>query len=103
MKQYISQQAQSPSTAKMTALGIYISVSLFFLMGTILEFAVVLYLQRKQEYIHGKKKRNTSIIKKDGTLSELQLFGTKLDSMAFIFFMSSFILFNMVYWIYYSM
>ena len=88
----------------MTALGIYISVSLFFLMGTILEFAIVLYLHRKQEYNNGKKKKkNANFIIKGGPLSELQLFGTILDGMAFIFFMSSFILFNVVYWMYYSM
>ena len=103
MPNHISVQAQSPSTAKMTALGIYISVSLFFLMGAIVEFAVVLYLQRKQDYVQGTKKKNVSLVNNGGSFSELKSFGTKLDSIAFVFFMSSFILFNMVYWIYYCM
>ena len=49
-------QSESPSTTKLNDLGMYLLVSLFFVVFAMLEFAVVLLVQRDQDH-----KRNSFI------------------------------------------
>lgn len=42
-------QSESPSTSKMNNLGFYLLVSLFFVVAALMEFALVLLVQRKMD------------------------------------------------------
>ena len=83
----------------MSALGVYLSVSLLYVMGTIIEFAIVLFLQRKHDFhreIHPEKmeKKNKKKIYPPGS----NIFSVKIDTISFILFTISYIIFNAVYW-----
>ena len=54
--QFYLLQSESPSTTKLNDLGVYLLVSLFFVVFAMLEFAVVLLVQRDQDH-----KRNSFI------------------------------------------
>ena len=56
MPQFYLLQSESPSTTKLNDLGVYLLVSLFFVVFAMLEFAVVLLVQRDQD-----SKRNSFI------------------------------------------
>ena len=56
LPQYHLLQSESPSTTKLNDLGVYLLVSLFFVVFAMLEFAVVLLVQRDQD-----SKRNSFI------------------------------------------
>ena len=56
MPQLYLLQSESPSTTKLNDLGVYLLVSLFFVVFAMLEFAVVLLVQRDQD-----SKRNSFI------------------------------------------
>ena len=82
----------------MSALGVYLSVSLLYVMGTIIEFAIVLFLQRKhdfcQEITPEKMEKNKKKISPPGS----NRFSVKIDTISFILFTISYIIFNTVYW-----
>ena len=56
-------QSESPSTTKLNDLGVYLLVSLFFVVFAMLEFAVVLLVQRdldsKRNHFVSQEKSNT--------------------------------------------
>ena len=56
LPQFYLFQSESPSTTKLNDLGVYLLVSLFFVVFAMLEFAVVLLVQRDQD-----SKRNSFI------------------------------------------
>ena len=63
-KFYIFLQAYSPSGANLNALGVYLLVSLFFVIATMFEFAIVLLVSRNRlialdglGFLHGNKRR----------------------------------------------
>ena len=56
LPQFYLLQSESPSTTKLNDLGVYLLVSLFFVVFAMLEFAVVLLVQRDQD-----SKRNSFI------------------------------------------
>ena len=73
-------------------------------MGTIIEFAIVLFLQRKQHLnrlIHPEKYEKSR--KKKTPLPEFDVFSAKIDAKSFVLFFISYILFNAVYWLHYLM
>ena len=77
-------------------------VSLCFVMGTIIEFAIVLFLQRKQDFhqeINPEKIEKKQ--KKSMGLPGSTRFSVKIDAKSFILFSMSYILFNAVYWLHY--
>merc|ERR1712088_1027336 len=45
----IAQQAESPSSGKFTALGIYLLTSLIFIVAAFIEFAFILLLQQRND------------------------------------------------------
>ena len=83
----------------MNALGIYLLASLTFVIGTILEFAVIMFLQRRCELSEDAKVAMTKhlIIRKDSF--DIKRLSAKIDGMAMVHFLSGYILFNSVYWI----
>ena len=77
-------------------------MSLWFVMGTIIEFAIVLFLQRKQDFhqeINPEKIEKTQ--KKSMGLPGSTRFSVKIDAKSFVLFSMSYILFNAVYWLHY--
>ena len=83
----------------MNALGIYLLASLTFVIGTILEFAVIMFLQRRSELRAGTKVETTKtlIIRRDSF--DIKRLSAKIDGIAVILFLSGYILFNAFYWI----
>ena len=82
----------------MNALGIYLLASLTFVIGTILEFAVIMFLQRRSELRAGTKVETTKtlIIRRDSF--DIKRLSAKIDGMAMVLFLSGYILFNAFYW-----
>ena len=112
----------------MDKLGIYLSVSLYFVVGTLVEFALVLFLkiyyEQKKSKIKNLKQLNS--IEPDDTLNELdfekwkkktshndieskkldrekklicsEIPLIKIDTYASFIFISGYILFNIIYW-----
>ena len=73
-------------------------------MGTIIEFAIVLFLQRKQHLnrlIHPEKHEKSR--KKKMPAPEFDIFSAKIDATSFILFAISYAMFNAVYWLHYLM
>ena len=71
-------------------------------MGTIIEFAIVLFLQRKQDFhqeINPEKIEKTQ--KKNMGLPGSTRFSVNIDAKSFVLFFMSYILFNAVYWLHY--
>ena len=83
----------------MNALGIYLLASLTFVIGTILEFALIMFLQRRNELSGGTKvaMTNSLIIRRDSF--DIKRLSAKIDGTAVILFLSGYILFNAFYWI----
>ena len=73
-------------------------------MGTIIEFAIVLLLQRKQHLnrlIYPEKYEKSR--KKKIPAHEFDIFSAKIDATSFILFAISYVMFNAVYWLHYLM
>ena len=81
----------------MNALGIYILISLFFILSAILEFAIILCITRRDEFykygVHDGMEELTR-----NKYRELYRLNTKIDGIALLSFISIFVLFNAVYW-----
>ena len=105
-------QEQSPSSGTITALGIYILASLFFVVIGWIEFAVVLYLNRcnkdlKQKETHSQendfkleaflanKTASVEFLGKDETLFNIR----RIDKAALYCNTFIFLLFNLFYWL----
>ena len=82
----------------MNALGIYLLVSLTFLVGNILEFAAIMFLQRRQDLAAGKKVERKANPKTGSALYDIKTLSAKVDGMAMIIFLLGYLLFNMIYW-----
>ena len=108
-------QAESPSSGKFTALGVYLLASLFFVVAGFIEFAFVLQLERYNEKSQAPPMKK---IIKNGKINSIDLTLTdntenstmaphhgkqrfdlrKIDQYAFLIGGVSFLLFNAVYW-----
>ena len=82
----------------MNALGIYLLTSLLFVIGSMLEFAVIMFLQRRHELAQTKKVANNSNLKSRRGSFDVKSMSAKIDGMAMIIFLSGYVLFNAVYW-----
>ena len=81
----------------MNALGIYILISLFFILSAILEFAIILCITRRDEfYKYGMDDGMEELTR--NKYRELYRLNTKIDGIALVSFISIFVLFNAVYW-----
>ena len=84
----------------MTALGFYLLVSLMFVMATMAEFAVVLFLERRLDLnreIKVNAKQNSTGLES----INLKLITARIDLAASVLFIAGYIVFNLVYWSYY--
>ena len=84
----------------MTALGVFILVSLLFVMATIFQFMAVLYLERKQDYDYGLNVEDV-FRKNETSCHQRKTKKVKIDGIASLLFSLSYILFNVIYWTYY--
>ena len=95
-------QAQSPTGTRMTALGVFILVSLLFVMATIFQFMAVLYLERKQDYDYGLNVEDAKVFRKsEASVHQRKTKKVKIDVIASLLFSLSYISFNVIYWTYY--
>ena len=81
----------------MNALGIYLFVSLIFVLGSILELAVIMAVQRWYELRRRTKPANGNSYKRRGSLNVTSLIAT-IDGMAMILSFLAYTFFNAVYW-----
>ena len=121
-------QKDSPSAKQMTALGIYILSSLFFVVAGMVEYAVLLYLLRHSGnvYDHRRTQRlHPSVLKSEKysiefkedrmdsktlnivehsdckSMSNYMELSDRIDYTATLMFPLTYILFNTVYWLHY--
>lgn len=90
-------QSESPTKTQFTAIGIYVLVSLFFVMATLVQLTMVVVLKRRAE------KRNQSRVGasetfKRNTIIEAQTLVEMVDLVFMISFPITFVSFNVVYW-----
>ena len=78
-------------------LGYYLLISLFFVIAAMIEFAGIMFLQRKNRLIRSNEVTNNGELIRRGSF-EMELLTMKIDSTALLFFLSSYVLFNSVYW-----
>ena len=98
---YIYQLSHSPSGTQLNALEIYILVSLFFVLATIVEFGLVLSI--KKIHLLGNRNDNAATLKRRHILREKGCSkADKIDSAAFMIFPFAYIVFNCIYVLQYS-
>ena len=116
-------QSESPSGAKLNALGVYLLVSLFFVCASFIEFGILLLLKRtyflgergtlvdKTADVDNQKNQGSHIEKAfdrrlkrahDIALQTRYSIADKIDFGSFIFFMFAYVLFNVGYIIQYA-
>ena len=113
---FLKLQAESPSSGKFTALGIYLLTNLIFIVGAFIEFAFILLLQQHNEqqvqrqkqlwkwknYWNGSTKSNEM----QENFMENEIFNNliptydirKIDFTGFYAFGALYLLFNAIYW-----
>ena len=92
-------KSNSPIGTKMTSLGMYLLTSLMFVIAIMIEFAVVLYFERRADLKRGtnvKPKTNSQV----PDPLQLKMKSAKIDSVTFALLLTSFFLFNLVYFAY---
>ena len=82
----------------MNALGIYLLVSLSFVIGSILEFAIIMFLHRRHDLGQDKKVADKNDYKGRVESLDIKTLSAKIDGIAMILFLSGYVLFNAVYW-----
>ena len=98
-------QNESPSGGQLNVLGTYILVSLFFVIGTMLEMAVVLAYKRimdnriSDRKVDGlKKTKSKQCGQNDEDTPKLRPSTNQIDVAALVLFFTSYLIFNGVYW-----
>ena len=82
----------------MNALGLYLFISLIFVLGSILELALIMAVQRWYELRRRTKPADGNSYKKRGSLNVTSLIAT-IDGMAMILSFLAYTFFNAIYWI----
>ena len=117
-------QESSPSDKTLTAVAIYLLTGLLFVTMAIMEYAYLLWMKRRTEIKHKKQVNNetekystrkvSSVSKTLDQMSEwypphestytteLTAHSYKVDTVGQIVSLSSFVLFNAIYWAHYS-
>ena len=83
----------------MNALGIYLLASLTFVIGTILEYAVIIFLQRRSDLSAEAKVATIKNLKIRRDAVDIKRLSAKIDGIATILLQYGYILFNALYWI----
>ena len=91
-------KSDNPTGEKINTLGKYLLTSLLFVMSAILEFAAMLFLQRKNELKNGAKVSNKGRFLRRGSF-EMKKLSTKIDGIAMILYVFAYLVFNIAYWI----
>ena len=81
----------------MNALGIYLLVSLSFVIGSIFEFAVIMFLQRRNQLKGGAKVATKSNLILRRASLDINTLSAKIDGVALMIFLSGYILFIAFY------
>ena len=82
----------------MNALGVYLLISLLFVISSMLEFAVIMFLQRRHELQQASKVETPSNLKSRRGSLAIKSWSAKIDGFAMIIFLAGYALFNAVYW-----
>ena len=82
----------------MNSLGIYLLTSLLFVIGSMLEFAVIMFVQRRHELGQASKVATPSNLKSRRSSLDIKSWSAKIDGFAMMIFLSGYVLFNAVYW-----
>ena len=100
IQHYFVFQSESPSSDRLNRLGVYLIVSLFFVISTIIELALVISLKRAGEWKLPKMINVVKIESNQKNLPEKSMtFLDKVDFWALALYCFFYILFNCVYWI----
>ena len=94
---FLSLQSDNPNGGTINPLGIYLLISLFFVMTSMIEFAGITYIQRKNRLIGRNKVTHDGRLKRRGSF-EMDQLAMKIDSVALVTFSLGYILFNYAYW-----
>ena len=73
-------------------------ISLLFVMAAMLEFAVMMFLQRNNELRNGNKVSTKGKLFRRGSF-EMKKLSSKIDRMAMMLFVFAYVVFNVAYWI----
>ena len=79
----------------MTALGIYLSVSLLFVIAAMVELFIIIYIERRTEL------RSELKVVPYQNISGSKARSAKLDTLSLGFLLTCYMIFNIVYWSYY--
>ena len=82
----------------MNALGVYLLASLLFVIGSMLEFAIIMFLHRRHDLGQDKKVADKNDYKRREDSIDIKTLSAKIDGIALILFLSGYVLFNAVYW-----
>ena len=94
----ISFQSDNPTGEKIDSLGTYLLTSLLFVMAAMLEFAAMLFLQRRNELKIGTKVSIKGRLLRRGSF-EMKKLSTKIDGIAMILYVFAYLVFNIAYWV----
>ena len=94
---FLSLQSDNPNGETINQLGIYLLISLFFVMTSMIEFAGITYIQRKNRLIGRNKVTSDGRLIRRGSF-EMDQLAMKIDSVALVIFSLGYILFNYAYW-----
>ena len=73
-------------------------ISLLFVMGAMLEFAIMMFVQRKNELRNSNKVSIKGRLLRRGSF-EMKKLSSKIDRMAMMLFVFAYVVFNVAYWI----
>ena len=91
-------QTQTPVGQTINALGVYLLVSLFFVIAAMFEFAVILHLQRRHDLERYRKmEKQEGELGNKGTF-EMKKLSAKIDRAALVLFFLCYVIFNCIYW-----
>ena len=82
----------------MNALGVYLLASLLFVIGSMLEFGIIMFLHRRHELGQNKRVAGKNDCKRRVDSRDIMALSAKIDCIAMIIFLSGYVLFNAVYW-----
>ena len=86
-------QSVSPTGSKVDKLGLYLLVSLVFIMASMVEFAIALMIHRN----HGNAKIS-NVADNKRTVDIRRISSNNMDVASAVLFPFAYILFNIIYW-----
>ena len=90
-------QSNNPHGGGINPLGKYLMTSLFFVISAMIEFAGIMYVQRRKRLI-GENKVTNIVEGKNSESFIMEQLTIKIDSRALIIFSFTYLLFNFAYW-----